>query len=69
MQEAFESSDDCKKKATALLVKRGSYSNLITKQQIGYACNHAEAAHRPKSDKWPQKQGTHIYRLVNDLIG
>lgn len=68
-EETYSTSDECKTAARALLNKRdGKYENLLTPLHIQYAIQHAESGHRPKSEKWPKNQGTHIYKLVNFLI-
>ncbi len=73
-QEKFDnkiygSSAECKKDAVALLNKRKGYINLLTTMQIDYARNHAEKAHKVKAEKWPKTQGSHIYKLMDYLLG
>ena len=67
--EPFETSAACKATANALLHKREKYSNLLTEQQVDYACAHAEKFHVPKTDKWPKSQGSHIYKIIRYLLG
>lgn len=43
-------------------------SDQFTRESIGLAMERAERLDRSPNDRWPQKTGTHVYKVVKELM-